>query len=248
MPTTPIESIVPDWPAPAHVRAFTTTRAGGVSQGAFATFNLGANSGDDPAAVAENRRRFQACLPSAPGWIQQVHGTAVVRREALPDSPPEADAVWADSPDRACTLLTADCLPVLFCDREGSRVAAAHAGWRGLAAGVVEATVAALRVAPDRLMAWLGPGISGAVYEVGEDFRAAMLKADPEAAHAMVERDHRLYADLFLMARQRLERAGVGTVHGGEHCTFSDPRFYSYRRDGRTGRMATVIWLARDAA
>jgi hypothetical protein len=226
------------------VRAFCTTRAGGVSTSAWASFNLGERCGDDRTAVAENRRRFSLALPGPPGWLRQVHGRRVVRREDLGDAAPEADGVVCSTVGLPCTVLTADCLPVLFCDREGTRVAAAHAGWRGLVAGVLEATVAALDAEPGELLAWLGPAISGRAYEVGEDLRAAVLQAYPGADDAFARQKGRLHADLCAIARRALMAAGVERIYGGDYCTFGDPeRFYSYRRDGESGRMASVIWL-----
>ena len=237
-----------DWPAPDWVRAFTTTRAGGVSSGPWATFNLGERCGDDPRAVAHNRALFRAALPSEPGWLRQVHGARVLRREDLGAEAVEADAVWSATPRLACTVLTADCLPVLFCDPEGRRVAAAHAGWRGLAAGVLQATVQAMGAEPGRLLAWLGPGISQAAYTVGEEFRNAFLALDPGQelglAQAFVHNDGAWRADLYAIARGLLAGCGLHQVFGGEYCTYTDAaRFFSYRRDGNCGRMATTIWM-----
>jgi hypothetical protein len=241
--------IRPAWPAPARVRAAATTRAGGVSAGAYASLNLGAHVGDDPAAVAENRRRLVAALGtgSEPLWLAQVHGTAVARAGAA-HPVPVADAMVATAPGAACAVLTADCLPVLFCDAAATAVAAAHAGWRGLAAGVLEATVAALRdagAAPADLMAWIGPAIGPAAYEVGADVRDAFLAADPAANAGFAPNPRgRWQLDLALIARQRLAAAGVTRVHGGNLCTASDPaRFFSHRRDGPCGRQATLVWL-----
>lgn len=238
--------ILPPWPAPPAVGAAATTRRGGVSQGPFASLNLGGSGGDDPAAVAENRRRLAAALelPAAPAWLRQVHGDRVV--EAGCGERPEADAAVAFGPERVCVVLTADCLPVLFCDRAGSRVAAAHAGWRGLAAGVLEATVARLDCPPGALLAWLGPAIGPEVFEVGGEVRATFLAQDPGAAGCFRPSPAgRWLADLYALARRRLAAAGVTAVYGGGFCTLSEPgRFYSYRRDGQaSGRMASLIWL-----
>jgi YfiH family protein len=238
--------IVPEWPAPAAVRSACTTRIGGVSGGRYAGLNLG-GGGDDAAAVSENRRRLFAALdlPAPPQWIRQVHGVAVAR---MPDAGEgtEADASVTTAHNVVCAVQSADCLPVLFCDRAGTVVAAAHAGWRGLAAGVLEATVAAMPAAPAALLAWMGPAIGPAAFEVGADVRAQFLAVDPAAAAAFTasaRADH-FYADLFALARQRLRRAGVDKVFGGGVCTWSDPaRFYSFRRDGITGRSAALIWL-----
>lgn len=239
----------PDWPAPEHVRALVTTRKGGVSRGAYASLNLGAHVGDDPAAVAENRRRLveAATLPAEPTWLSQVHGLGVAKLSA--DSRPgiEADAAMTDVPEVVCAVLTADCLPVLFCDRSGTRVAAAHAGWRGLAGGVLEATVAAMDTPPEDLHAWLGPAIGPAAFEVGDEVREAFVTRHPVTDTAFVPSPAgRWLADLYTLARLRLAACGVHSVHGGGECTVTDAqRFYSYRRDGDTGRMASMVWLSR---
>lgn len=238
--------IVPDWPAPPGVRAFITTRRGGVSSGPWAGLNLGLKTGDDPAAVAANRARIRALLPQEPRWLLQVHGPRVVDADAATDAPP-ADAAVAREPGTVCAIMIADCVPVLFADCSGSLVAAAHAGWRGLAGGVIENTVATLNAAgatSDTLLAYIGPGIGPQAFEVGADVRDAFLArhADAEAAF----RPHgqgKWLADLFLLTRQALARAGISSVHGGGLCTVSDAgRFYSYRRDRTTGRMAAFIW------
>ncbi len=232
-----------DWPAPAGVHAATSLREGGVSPAPWASLNLARHVGDDPDRVAENRRRLG--LPAEPIWLDQVHGTGVIRADAVaPGETPRADAAWTDRPGTICVVLTADCLPVLFCDRAGTRVAAAHAGWRGLAAGVLEATVSALGCPGHALLAWLGPAIGPEAYEVDAAVRAAFLDTDSGAATAFRPvRPGHWRLDLYALARRRLERLGV-TVSGGDHCTFSEAdRFYSYRRDGRTGRMASVIWF-----
>lgn len=240
--------IVPDdWPVPAHVRALTTTRAGGISTGPYASLNLADHVGDDPAAVAANRMRLvaEAGLPADPVWLQQVHGNTVVDiARATPV--PEADAAYSHQPGQVCAVLTADCLPVLLCDRAGEQVAAVHAGWRGLAAGVIEQAVAALPVPGAELLAWLGPAISAAAYTVGDEVRETFIAHDPRAAAAFQPGRHDgWHADLYQLARQRLAACGVPAVHGGGRCTFREAQhFYSYRRDGVTGRMATLIWLA----
>jgi len=234
----------PDWPAPANVRACVTTRAGGVSRAPFDSFNLGEHVDDDPAAVAENRRRLQALLGCRPAWLSQVHGVAVV--EADPARVLEADASWSAAPGVACTIMTADCLPVLFCDRAGRRVAAAHAGWRGLASGVLEASVAALGCPADQVLAWLGPAIGPQAFEVGAEVRAAFVGQHAAAAAAFVPSVNpgRFMADLYQLARIRLAAIGVTAVYGGGLCTYSDAeRFYSYRRQPRTGRLASLVWL-----
>lgn len=240
-----IERLLPDWPAPGHVRAFTTTREGGVSVGGWASLNLGEATGDDPAHVAENRARFEACLPASAGWLKQVHGFEVVRREVLDTRLVEADAVWTAAPSLPCTLLTADCLPVLFTNDEGSVVAAAHAGWRGLASGVLEATVSALPVPAADLLAWIGPGIGLNAYEVGSAFRDEFRSRLPWLEVGFAEFDGRVHADLEAIARAILARSGVSRVHGGGFCTYTDrDRFFSHRRQPQGGRMATTIWLA----
>lgn len=240
-----IDIMRPEWPAPPSVHACTTTRRGGVSEPPFDSLNLGGNTEDSPAAVADNRRRLRQslALPAEPGWLQQVHGADVVRAEA---GPARADAVWTAQPGAVCAVLTADCLPVLLADDQGRAVGAAHAGWRGLAGGVVEATVAAMALPPQGLLAWLGPAIGPAVFEVGEEVRQAFLDQDAGAQVCFRPSPQgRWLADLYELARRRLRRLGVERIYGGGFCTYQDAeRFYSYRRDGRTGRMASLIWLA----
>ncbi len=238
--------LVPDWPVPARVRAAVTTRRGGVSRGPFADFNLGTHVGDDAATVADNRARLATALglPAAPAWLEQVHGTAVA---VLPrKTPGAADAAVTFSPGEVCAVLVADCLPVFLASRAGDRVGIAHTGWRGLAGGVVEATVAALDCDPRMLVAWLGPAIGPHAFEVGDEVREAFVARDGGAAAAFREgRDGRWHADLPALARRRLAVLGVGDVLGDSPCTYSDPeRYFSYRRDGATGRMAALAWLA----
>lgn len=238
--------LVPDWPAPPNVRCLSTSRHGGVSQGVYASLNLGDHVGDDPQAVAENRQRVGRQTPSAPVWLEQVHGTTVVNAGCCHrQTPPSADAAFAKSSGVTCAVMTADCLPVLFCDRAGKVVAAAHAGWRGLLAGVLEQTVAAMAVPGNEILAWLGPAIGPAAFEVGEEVQAAFVAADPQAASAFRPGEAgKCLADLYTLARQRLAGQGVTGIYGGDLCTFSDAgRFFSYRRDGQTGRMASLIWL-----
>jgi len=239
--------IRPDWDAPPRVCALQTTRAGGVSLPPYDSFNLGDHVGDDSAAVAMNRTLLAARLPAPPLWLRQVHGTRVVQAgEAL--SGDEADAAIARRPGQVCAVMTADCLPVLFCDRGGTVVAAAHACWRGLCAGVIEETVAAMGAPGGELMAWLGPAIGPDAFEVGDEVRAAFLARDPGAAAAFTARnDGKWLADLWCLARRRLAALGVQDVRGGGLCTFlGSEHFYSFRRDGATGRMATLIWLLAD--
>jgi YfiH family protein len=238
--------ITPDWPAPANVRSFVTTRAGGVSEGPYASLNLGLRTDDDPRATAANRQRLGAALPQPPKWLRQVHGANVVMADGLA-SMPEADASIARRRETVCAVLVADCVPVLLADRQGTTVAIAHAGWRGLAAGVIENTVDRMETDPRTLLAYLGPGIGPGAFEVGADVRDAFLAGDAQAEAAF--RPHasgKWLADLFLLARRRLARAGVNAVYGGGLCTYSDAaRFYSYRRERVTGRMAAVIWHSR---
>jgi len=239
-----MQFIHPDWPAPANVRALATTRKGGTSPPPYDSFNLGDHVGDDPAAVADNREILRAFLPAEPKWLKQVHGTAVARADGL-SAPVEADAVIAFQTNTVCAVLTADCLPVLFCDRQGTRVAAAHAGWRGLAAGVLEASVAAMQCDPAEILAWLGPAIGPQAFEVGEEVRDTFVRDLPAAAAAFVPgQPGKWLADIYELARLRLARAGVHQVFGGGLCTYRDAeRFYSFRRDKTTGRMASLIWL-----
>lgn len=241
-----LQLIEADWPAPKNVRAVAATRTGGVSVGPYASLNLGAHVGDDARAVTENRQRLRTTLglPRDPLWLNQVHGTAVV--EALPhEAPPTADASFSQSPGHACAVLTADCLPVLLCDLDGTRVAAAHAGWRGLAGGVLESALRAMSVAPDRVLAWLGPAIEQDMFEVGAEVREQFIARSADNAHAFeVNTRGRWQADLYDLARRELARLGVAQVFGGGFRCYADrDRFYSYRRDGTTGRMATLVWM-----
>ena len=240
-----LEFLRPDWPAPRAVRAAVTTRRGGFSTGPYASFNLAAHVGDDERAVTANRERLREALalPAEPQWLEQVHGRQVVKLGGpLPKS---ADAAVAFGPGAVAAVLTADCLPVLIASRKGDRVGIAHAGWRGLAAGVVEATVAALATDPAQLIAWLGPAIGSTAFEVGGEVRAMFMAVQPESdAEFRQGQGSKYLADLPGLARRRLKGCGVTQVHGGDLCTVSEPaRFYSYRRDGQTGRMASLIWL-----
>ncbi len=235
--------IVPDWPAGRRVRALVTTRDGGVSSGKFASLNLSTRVGDDPRCVARNRAILRACLPADPAWVKQAHGTAVIdATRATPDA--EADGVVTQSAGEVCAVMTADCLPVLLSDRAGRSVGIAHAGWRGLAGGIVENVVHAMGVPSQDIIAYIGPGIGARRYEVGEDVRKAFVDRDPAAAKAFAPGQNGAYlADLYDLARQRLAAAGVAEVYGGEFCTASEERFFSFRRDRTTGRMASLIWL-----
>ena len=241
--------IVPDWPAPTRVRALITSRNGGVSRAPFDSMNLGTRVGDDARHVQENRARLRALLPAEPHWLRQVHGARVTEaRQAAAEE--EADACVARTPGEVCVVLVADCLPVLLCDRAGSVVAAAHAGWRGLSHGVLESTVAAMDPAGTDLLAWLGPAIGPDAFEVGRDVLDAFTAVDAGAAACFRSRPPRpdgapkWFADLYALARRRLAAAGVHAVFGGGLCTSSDARrFFSHRRDRRTGRQAALVWL-----
>lgn len=238
--------ITADWPAPARIRAISTLRSGGVSEPPYGTFNLGQHVGDRVASVAENRRRLRQrlALPSDPLWLNQVHGVDVVLAAGA-QTRPCADACIVETAGTVAAVLTADCLPVVLCDRAGTRAAVAHAGWRGLVAGILERTVAAMATPGRDLLAWLGPAIGPQAFEVGGEVREAFVTADPRAAEAFTQNERgRWQANLYHLARQRLGRAGVAAVYGGDFCTFGDAgRFFSYRRDGETGRMATVVWI-----
>ncbi|RMG29072.1 MAG: peptidoglycan editing factor PgeF [Gammaproteobacteria bacterium] len=239
--------IRPDWPAPPNVHALVTTRNGGVSAPPWDTLNPATHVGDDPAAVAENRRRIRTLggLPSEPLWLSQVHGSTVADDGRVGQEIP-ADGRITRRPGRVCAVLTADCLPVLLCNRQGTAVAALHAGWRGLAAGVLEAGVAAFAQPPEELLAWLGPCISQAAYEVGAEVHAALLRGDPGAGAAFLPTaPGRWRLDLEGLARHRLARAGVRALFGGGFCTFGAPdRFFSHRRDGTCGRLASLVWFS----
>lgn len=237
--------ITPDWPAPAHVRALQTTRNGGRSSAMYASFNLGDHVGDDPLTVAVNRQLLSPFVPTEPVWMRQVHGTKVIdagRAGCLP----EADAAFARSLDTVCCVMTADCLPVLLCDRAGTVVAAVHAGWRGLLNGVIEAAIAAMQVDPGDLLAWLGPAIGPEAFEVGAEVREAFIGKDGPAQSAFQPHGEKWLANIYLLATQRLQAKGVTGIYGATYCTYTDPeRFYSYRRDQNTGRMASLIWLSQ---
>ena len=242
----PDDWIVPDWPVATSVRAVTTTRQGGASRGSYASMNPADHVGDDPAAVMANRQTLQQVLnlPGQPVWLQQVHGTVVVNA-ATAGIAPAADAAFSSQPGVVCAVLTADCLPVLLADTAGQCVAAIHAGWRGLAAGVIEQAATAMGRPGEALLAWLGPAIGPSVYRVGDEVRDIFMDYNPEAAGAFRQgSDGEWFADLYQLARQRLADCRVTSVYGGRDCSFTDSeRFYSYRRDGATGRMATLIWL-----
>ena len=249
-----LQFLTPDWAAPRSVRAAFTLRRGGVSAAPFDSLNVAAHVGDDSQAVAKNRRRLRdgLRLPQEPAWMEQVHRTEVLDLDLsdlaarAASSSVAADAALTRRAGRVCVVQVADCLPVLFAARDGSAVAAAHAGWRGLAAGVLEATVKSLAVDPGGLLSWIGPGIGPAHFEVGDEVRGAFLAHDNAAAAAFsINTRGRWQCDLPLLARARLAALGIAAVTGGTWCTYADAsRFFSFRRDGRCGRMAAVIWLA----
>ena len=249
-PERPGDWIEADWPAPAHVRTLVTSRNGGVSAAAYAGagggMNLGTHVGDDPRAVAQNRARLLSILPGEPTWLHQVHGTRVLDLASLhAGAEPYADASFTRRRGEVCAVLVADCLPVFFCDWQGSVVGAAHAGWRGLAAGVLEQTISAMGAAPQDLLAWLGPCIGPRHFEVGEEVRDAFANHDP-ASLAMFApcATGKWLADLPGLARLRLSAAGLRSIEGGQDCTYANPqRYYSYRRERVCGRMAALIWL-----
>ena len=239
-----IELIKPDWPAPANIHGFTTTRNGGFSQGPWDSLNLGSSCGDDPRHVEKNRQFLSDLLPSEPRWLRQVHGASVVGWDKANIPGTEADAIVGKQSGQVCAVLTADCLPVLFCNEAGTHIAAAHAGWRGLAAGVLEATVLAMECKPADLMAWMGPAIGPRVYEVGKDVYDAFTNLNIENCIAFQPYRDRWLADIYQLARMALTNIGITQISGGQHCTFEEKgRFFSYRRDGETGRMASVVWL-----
>ncbi len=241
----PEHHLVPDWPAPANVKALQTTRHGGVSVAPYDSLNLGLHVGDAPLAVNRNRQSLAALMPSEPVWLEQVHGTVVANADAA-NCVERADASVAHQRGSVCVVMTADCLPVLLCDEDGTVVGAAHAGWKGLVAGVIEATVQAMDVAPHKLMAWLGPAISQAHFEVGGEVRDAFIKNLPQAAEAFIAHgsEGKYLADIYLLAHQRLNALGITRVSGGGRCTYAEAdTFFSYRRDNVTGRMGTFIWL-----
>lgn len=241
------EQISPSWPAPKSIHAFTTTRQGpGFSELPFYKFNLGSRCGDSPATVVHNRESLKSSyqLPSGPLWLHQVHGIDVALDDGTRFDEPMADASISQLKNSVLAVLTADCLPVLFCNTQGTEVAAAHAGWRGLAAGMLEATVSAMQSKPETILAWLGPAAGAQRYEVGEEVRQAFISRNPlsESAFKPTRIGHYLI-DMYAIARQRLQAVGVTKIYGGDYCTISDIAFYSHRREQRTGRMASVIWM-----
>lgn len=245
----PLDVIRPDWPAPKNVRALVTTRQGGVSQPPYDDFNLAMHVGDNPEQVQRNRQQLQQVLetPYEPQWLQQVHGCRVVPARADGEAP-EADASFTRQPGLPCAVLTADCLPVLFCTTGGDQVAAAHAGWRGLADGILEATLRSFNAPASEIMAWLGPAIGPEQFEVGADVRDAFLTFSADSAWAFTPhpvKDGYWFGDMYQLACQRLVNQGVVQIYGGSFCTYNEKeRFFSYRRNEVTGRMASIVWLS----
>ena len=240
-----IEFLQPEWEVPAAVRAFVTTRAGGYSEGPYAGFNLGQHVGDDDSHVARNRAELVKALslPQEPSWIRQTHSTQAVVLEQ--ESHREADAAITRKPGMVAVIMTADCLPIMLCDREGSEVAALHAGWRGLQGGIIDATLERMQTPNSELQAWIGPGISQENFEVGDEVYAAFVESIDSCEGFFVPHGagHWL-CDLPGIAQHVLERQGITGVTRDPHCTYRDESmFYSYRRDGITGRMASLIWI-----
>lgn len=237
------EFIIPDWPAPANVKALQTTRAGGISTGSYASLNLGDHVKDNPLHVAHNRQLLSPFLPTEPVWLQQVHGIRVI--DASTSSCLEtADASFSTRKEVVCVTMTADCLPVLLCDEAGTVVAAIHAGWRSLCDGVIEAAVEVMPGEASHLMAWLGPAIGPEAFEVGGEVRQQFIVQDAQAEAAFRPHGNKWLGDLYTIARRRLQSSGITRIYGGGRCTYSEPEsFFSFRRDGDTGRMATFIWL-----
>ncbi|MEQ1767477.1 MAG: peptidoglycan editing factor PgeF [Methylotenera sp.] len=240
--------IIPNWPAPANVKALQTTRIGGVSHAPYASLNLGAHVNDDPIAVAKNRQLLSLYLPSEPVWVNQVHGVEVIDA-AKSSCLQNADASFTTKPNVVCVTMTADCLPVLLCDKSGSVVAAVHAGWRGLCDGAIEAAVNKLAVDKREILAWLGPAIGPKAFEVGDEVREQFIAKDAQAETAFKANGNKWLGDIYTIARQRLNNLSVTQIYGGSinenFCTYTDEaRFFSFRRDNATGRIASLIWLA----
>lgn len=234
--------LIPDWPAPANIHAGTTLRHSGVSLPPYDSLNLGDHVGDDPAAVAKNRQCLK--LPTEPIWLKQIHSTRIVDAAHCAPGQSEADGSYATQPHVICTVLTADCLPLLICNKDGTQVAAIHAGWRGLAASIIDAAVEKFTDDHSELLVWLGPAIDPAHYEVGHDVRDTFMAHDPTANAAFTAQQDKWRMDIYRLARQRLHALGLNSIYGGNHCTYREQdQFYSYRRDGMTGRIASVIWL-----
>jgi polyphenol oxidase len=242
-----LDWITPNWPAPAGVRALSTLRTGGVSVGHYASLNLATHVGDESDAVIRNRESLKASanLPAEPIWLEQVHGNVVCHVTGPVASTPTADACVTRVKQQICTILTADCLPVIFCDLDGTAVGAAHAGWRGLAGGVLSETLREMGCSPERVIAWMGPAIEQSAFEVGDEVREQFIGRAPQHADAFAKNERgRWQADIYALARRELEALNVAGVYGGEFNVYADAeRFYSYRRDKQTGRMATMVWI-----
>lgn len=240
--------IKPTWNVPSHIHAFTTTRTGGVSQMPFDSLNLGDHVGDNPADVAANRKILAetARLPQSPVYLTQTHSTRVLRLPLAEGRNLDADAVYTNQPNQVCLVMTADCLPALFCSKDGKEIAAAHAGWRGLCDGVLEATVAEFACDPSEIQVWLGPAIGPTAFQVGEEVIEQFAAFDPQARTAFVPdpaASGKFLGNLYQIARQRLHKLGISDISGGDYCTYCEAEtFFSYRRDNQTGRMATLIW------
>ena len=239
--------IIPDWPAPANVKALQTTRNGGNSTAPYNSLNLGSHVADNAIHVAQNRQLLSQFLPSEPVWLNQTHSITVVDA-ANSSCLPDADTSYSNRKNVVCVTMTADCLPILLCDTAGTLVASIHAGWRGLCDGIIEATFFQLPAKPADLMAWLGPAIGPNAFEVGAEVRAQFMTKDAKAESAFVAHGDKYLCDLYKIATQRLHKLGITQIYGGGHdknwCTYTDQEnFFSYRRDGLTGRMATLIWL-----
>jgi len=236
--------IQPDWPAPENIKAYTTTRNTGVSEASYASFNLATHVNDNPQHVLKNRAILKQSLnlPAEPVWLEQVHGVCVLDTDNYSSN--QADAAFSTHIKQVCVVMTADCLPVLICNRQGTKVAAAHAGWRGLQAGIIERTIDALQEDPASCLLWLGPAIGAQAFEVGDEVREAFVNEMPTTAEAFVaNRPGHWLADIYQLARIRLQKKGVNEIYGGGLCTYTDSsRFYSYRRDNHSGRMASLIW------
>ncbi|OCQ51586.1 Laccase domain protein YfiH [Photorhabdus australis subsp. thailandensis] len=238
--------IFPNWPQPITVKTCSSTRLGGISLPPYDSLNLGKHVGDNPDIVERNRQVLAevAELPRQPVWLEQVHGARVVRLDGQPVKDNKADAVYTNIPGQVCAVLTADCLPVLFCSFDGNEIAAAHAGWRGLCAGVLENTITQFKAKPDQIQAWLGPAISAKEFEVGSEVMDAFLVQNSDLSKAFVPFGEKYLADIYLLAKLKLQSVGITAIFGGAECTVSNKeKFFSHRRDGITGRMATLIWL-----
>lgn len=235
--------IYPDWPAAPHIKAFTTTRCGGYSDIPYASWNLAHHVGDDPDSVKQNREKLLTQLPQEPIWLEQIHSHHVIEAGDK-QRYQKADGAFSTTPQTVCCVMTADCLPVLLCDKSGTMVASIHGGWRGLAQGIIAAAVNNLPTNTNNLMAWLGPAIGPKHFAVGLEVKQQFVQLDPSLEVAFQPYQDRWLADIYHIARQQLQQLGVQAVFGGHHCTYAeDELFYSYRRDGQTGRMASLIWI-----